>query len=363
MRYADQPLNLLYQSFVTGWISAMSHYIRKQNTVLSAVSQFLAYHDKAEYEGVIMIFRQKNGHFDAFLGGTADDPECVDDWDNSVHFLESIIADMEANAAEMANTPHLQVVPTTIKSDMPDDTPLKLSEDLQTILTKAAQPGTCLNIDGEVVDKICNSHPRLNDKNRLVVISHPTTPTPLSAFNDPQKLAVLLPNGQVPDSLNAIPLTPWSTHPQTLAQWAQVDGQSTLSEPDFKPKKGKQLAAGVVVIEPDGRIWLVAPTNAFGGYKATFPKGRLESGMSPQASAIKEAYEEAGLQVEITGYLGDFERTTTITRYYTARRKGGLPTLMGWESQAVMLVPRHLLMKTLNHANDHKVVAMLTNVN
>ncbi len=103
----------------------------------------------------------------------------------------------------------------------------------------------------------------------------------------------------------------------------------------------------------------MAPTNAFGGYKATFPKGRLEPGMSPQATAIKEAFEESGMQIEITGLIGDFERTTTITCYYTARRIGGLPTQMGWESQAVILVPRNQLFKILNHANDHELVARL----
>ena len=57
--------------------------------------------------------------------------------------------------------------------------------------------------------------------------------------------------------------------------------------------------------------------------------------------------------------IGDFERTTTITRYYTARRTGGLPTQMEWESQAVMLVPKPRLLKVLNHANDHAVIHAL----
>jgi 8-oxo-dGTP pyrophosphatase MutT (NUDIX family) len=127
----------------------------------------------------------------------------------------------------------------------------------------------------------------------------------------------------------------------------------------MSPKPGKKLSAGVVVIESDGRFWLVAPTNAFGGYKATFPKGRLEPGMTPQAIAIKEAYEEAGLQVQITAYIGDFERSMTLTRYYLGHRIGGLPTEMHWESQAVMLVPRSQLLTVLNHPNDHAVIAAL----
>ena len=100
------------------------------------------------------------------------------------------------------------------------------------------------------------------------------------------------------------------------------------------------------------------PTNRFGGYDATFPKGRADDGLPLQAVAIKEAYEETGLQVEITGYWGDIERTETVARYYRARRVGGTPAHMGWESQAVQLVPKALLPKVLNTAVDHKVAAM-----
>ena len=102
-------------------------------------------------------------------------------------------------------------------------------------------------------------------------------------------------------------------------------------------------AAGAVIEEADGRLWLVAPTNGYAGYKTTFPKGRPESGASLQVTAIREAYEEAGLKVEITGFLADLPRSQTQTRYYTARRVGGTPAAMGWESQAVHLVPRSKL--------------------
>ncbi|WP_051091834.1 NUDIX hydrolase [Methylosarcina fibrata] len=200
-------------------------------------------------------------------------------------------------------------------------------------------------------------HPRLNDKGEKIIIAHPTPATPMSAFEDPNRYAVMLPNGEAPNSLNDIRFEPWQDVPESVAEWEHVKSQSQLDEPPFTSKHGKKLAAGVVIVEPDGRFWLVAPTNAFGGYKATFPKGRLEPGMTPQATAIKEAYEEAGLQVQITAYIGDFERTTTLTRYYLARRVGGLPTEMHWESQAVMLVPKLQLLTVLNHPNDHAVIA------
>jgi ADP-ribose pyrophosphatase YjhB (NUDIX family) len=85
---------------------------------------------------------------------------------------------------------------------------------------------------------------------------------------------------------------------------------------------------------------------SFRRYEHTFPKGGLEKGMSAQANAIKETYEEAGLKVEITGYVGDFERTTSVARYYTAKRVGGSPADHGTESQSVKLVPKADLRNT-----------------
>lgn len=90
--------------------------------------------------------------------------------------------------------------------------------------------------------------------------------------------------------------------------------------------------------ETDGRIWLVCPTNQFGGYKVTFPKGRRE-GKSLQATALCEAYEETGLRVRLLRHLVDVRRAQTYTRYYLAERIGGSPADMGWESQSVILVP------------------------
>lgn len=121
---------------------------------------------------------------------------------------------------------------------------------------------------------------------------------------------------------------------------------------------GKDSAAGAVVVEADGRIWVIAPTNGYGGYLRTFPKGRL-NGMSPHGTAVKEVFEETGLRVELTGYLCDAIRSVTIARYYLARRLGGSPAAMGWESQAVLLVPPVQLSKVLQHPNDKAILAAL----
>jgi ADP-ribose pyrophosphatase YjhB (NUDIX family) len=79
-------------------------------------------------------------------------------------------------------------------------------------------------------------------------------------------------------------------------------------------KESKKAAAGVVIEEADGRIWLVSPINAFGGCQQTCPKSKVDVGLSLQAVAIKEGFEESGLQVQITGTVGDFERSTSFCR-------------------------------------------------
>ena len=111
-----------------------------------------------------------------------------------------------------------------------------------------------------------------------------------------------------------------------------------LAEPAFAAPKGLTAAAGVVIQESDGRIWMVCPTNQFAGYAVTFPKGRTD-GKSLQAAALTEAFEESGLRVRLLRHLIDVRRTQTYTRYYLAERVGGTPSAMGWESQCVMLAP------------------------
>ena len=198
-------------------------------------------------------------------------------------------------------------------------------------------------------------HPKLNENGKPHGIKHPSQPTAHETWTDPAQEAVFTPGGQAPKSLNGIPFEKW-TPPSRDSGWARVAGQNhNLDEPEMNPPKGSAVGSGVVVIEPDGRVWVIDPTNAFGGYKSTFPKGKLDAGLSLQANAIKECFEESGLKVEITGFLGDFKRTTSYSRYYLARRVSGTPTDCGWETQACRLVPPDQLLSVLNQDNDHEI--------
>jgi len=198
-------------------------------------------------------------------------------------------------------------------------------------------------------------HPHPDEHGKPVVLKNPSKPTTLDAWSDAEAIATVTPGGPMPSVVNGTPLGSWSA-PQTSEKWASVTGQLKFDEPAFACPAGKKEAAGVVTIEPDNRVWVVAPSNGYAGYTATFPKGRVEKGLSRQANAIREAYEESGLKVEITGYLTDSSRSLTYTRYYLARRVGGTPADMGWESQAVHLVPVEKLEEVLNHPNDAPLI-------
>lgn len=202
-------------------------------------------------------------------------------------------------------------------------------------------------------------HPQMDDNGDDVPIYTLSKATPLAAFDDPEAIATVLPGGEAPASLHGVAFSPWDDAPDSIEGWAHVDGQIKLDEPPLQAPSGHKIGAGVIVQEPDGRFWVVHPTNQFGGYAATFPKGTVEDGLSLQASAIKEAFEECGLKVAIMGHLMDVKRTTSTARYYLAKRVGGTPVDAGWESQAVSLVPRQRLYDALNRSTDHGLAKRL----
>ena len=198
-------------------------------------------------------------------------------------------------------------------------------------------------------------HPCKDEDGYKVVIENPTQHTPLEHFDDSSKTAVVNPFvNNVPNSLNGIPFKAFDS---TGHDWESDEGiNHNIVEPELKTKR---LSSGVIIKEPDGRYWIHEPTNHFAGVSNTFPKGKLERNLSLQANALKETFEETGLKARIIKHLGDVERTTSTARYYLGERIGGHPSKMGWESQSVKLVPKHLLKKYLNIHFDHDLVDKL----
>jgi ADP-ribose pyrophosphatase YjhB (NUDIX family) len=181
----------------------------------------------------------------------------------------------------------------------------------------------------------------------------------MGTWDDNEAIATCLPNGEMTPTLNGLALQPWLNPPLTSKGWNEETGINLDLSEACMVELDKKIAAGAVIIESDGRVWVMHPSNQFGGYEVTFPKGRQEPGLSLQATAIKECWEETGLRIHIHCLLGDFKRTTTLTRLYLAERVGGTPASMGWESQAVSLVPLEALDKLLNGAADKPVLTAL----
>ena len=150
----------------------------------------------------------------------------------------------------------------------------------------------------------------------------------------------------------------WKTVPSSIDEWNNVDGQGDFEEPKLNNPNNKKIASGTIIIE-DNKIWVFHPTNEFAGIKASFPKGKLDKGLNLRANAIKETYEETGFKVKLIGYAIDSDRTTSFTRYYYAERIGGHPKDMGWEAQAVSLIPKENLKNHLNSPLDHNIVDKL----
>lgn len=201
-------------------------------------------------------------------------------------------------------------------------------------------------------------HPKRDDGGQPVLIRTPSTPSAQRAWKQAEQIAAVVPSGKLPASLHRVRLQNWANAPAATEDWEALADENKIAEPVFKVPRGLAPAAGVVVKESDGRIWMICPTNQFGGYELTFPKGRLD-GKSPQATALCEAYEESGLRVRLLRHLVDVRRSQTYTRYYLAERIGGSPADMGWESQCVMLVPLSKLNGLRLKAPDLAVIQAL----
>lgn len=201
-------------------------------------------------------------------------------------------------------------------------------------------------------------HPRKNSQGKAVRLLRPHQASDASNWTDSEATATFTPDSPTPPSLNGRAI-------QALEQdglghdFSAYLGLDAFKEPRFAPPPGYKRASGAIVVEPDNRVWVVHPSNAYGGYQATFPKGTVTRGHSMRETAVREVFEESGLVVELFGFLADSKRTQSYTRYYLARRVAGTPSDMGWESQAVSLVPLNNLKSILNQTVDHPLVDRL----
>jgi 8-oxo-dGTP diphosphatase len=103
---------------------------------------------------------------------------------------------------------------------------------------------------------------------------------------------------------------------------------------------GPKLVAGAI-IESEGRILLIQRAIEPGYGKWTFPGGFVERGEVAEAAAEREALEEIGVEIEVTGIVGlyTYEDQIPAIAVFSARQTGGEPTPLD-ETLAVERFPR-----------------------
>ena len=119
------------------------------------------------------------------------------------------------------------------------------------------------------------------------------------ALADPNKAFTFRSGQEIPGlPFKPVKMTDADFHAQTKI--LPHDPPLQIDDPD------KHAAAGMLLFTPDGKLVVVDPAGQYGGYQTTFPKGTQEDGMSLQATAVKEVYEETGFKARILGHLGDY---------------------------------------------------------
>ena len=117
----------------------------------------------------------------------------------------------------------------------------------------------------------------------------------------------------------------------------------------------KWISAGGVVFRKNGKIALVKQRARRGGWRWTFPKGRVDQGETIQQAAVREVLEESGLHVNVGVHVGAWEGTRNVIHYFVmdyVRSVGEFDT----ETLAVRFVEVTRARKLLSSKRDRAVL-------
>ena len=117
----------------------------------------------------------------------------------------------------------------------------------------------------------------------------------------------------------------------------------------------KWISAGGVVFRRGGKIALVKQRARRGGWRWTFPKGRVDRGETIAQAAVREVLEESGLHVRIGVHVGAWEGTRNVIHYFVmdyVRSVGEFDT----ETLAVRFVEVTRARKLLSSKRDRAVL-------
>jgi len=201
-------------------------------------------------------------------------------------------------------------------------------------------------------------------------IHMPTTPTPPSLWQRTDISLVFVPGAPAPAMLNGIPMR--SVAPPADAHAWLVHCMEDIAVDAPYPlgfASNGRPTAGVVIFEgwPVPRIWLVVPSNQYGG-RVTLPQGGVDADEPPPVAGLRELFEESGLFARLRGVVGDFgleydptprefrAATSNYIRFFWGDRTSGTVRDAGWETQAVILATYHDALRLLERPRDRAVV-------
>ncbi len=138
--------------------------------------------------------------------------------------------------------------------------------------------------------------------------------------------------------------------------------------PSLKAKakvKHQVSAGGVIVREKDG-TWEVALISLRGGSVWGLPKGLVEAGEDPQATALREVREETGLVGQPLGKLGEIEywffdkeervRIHKTVHFYLLAYVEGNPRDHDFEVEEVRWYPIEEALRLMAYKNEREMV-------
>jgi hypothetical protein len=183
----------------------------------------------------------------------------------------------------------------------------------------------------------------------LVYITTPTKPSNIESFRDPLQMATVVANqsDKTHEDMFVPRLT--SVHNDRFIRVLPTLISSVRGL--HPPSRTSSNRSGLIVVEPDGRVWVTHPTDQ---NRIEFPCGPVQPGDDNdlRKTAVRTTYEQTGLVCQIVPSAKDiaygilFESRTGL-RYYLARRIGGNPGAMNYKTQAVSLCPVGLLSQTV----------------
>ena len=131
------------------------------------------------------------------------------------------------------------------------------------------------------------------------------------------------------------------------------------------------MSAGGVVLRGDDVLVIVPTRRAADGTRVlALPKGHVDPGETPVQAAAREVREEAGVEGELVGELGDVHyvymregrRIAKRVTYFAFRYAAGDPADHDHEVEEARWMPAAQAARALSYAGDREMVARAANL-